>query len=483
MYKDLKIHIPPEDLQLTACQFFIKYEPCFHTAFNWVVLTCESYRRYMDMLSKYLSIPICDADADDYESAILEMNQHKKRPYSSNTLKTIKSVINDICYFIETYYDGFFRSNMWGTAWNTERKISDPKAKRKDILNEQIDCKLRIPRSMSIPEEIKFLDQVNENYINNSFYLGAAIIFYLGLRPGECCGLKFSDIRPLSGYTGVQCLYIYEQIRSTSEKTYELKTTNAYRILPIPTELYVLLWRREQKLKAEMGSAFTTDIPVVCMAESLNGYTEHCNAKKFMQHCTNLLRKCEVAESTMNELSMELREDNPFKEAAATGYLLRRNFATAIAGVCGMTEDEINYMMGHAIYIPDERRADFLNPDVLFKLFKKLNRRHYAPLPKDTNSFEIKDSLQVIHQREAEITVQDDIFKTHPNGIKFTVWDDYPNDYIEIKRLSDGGPELEIHPIYQHVPLRKAERVWMSREFTEAVGTSRKRSQAKKKSG
>lgn len=481
MKKTLNITIPESDLQLTACKFYKNYEHWFHKAFYWSDTTQNAYFNYMDKLDHYLKVPLIGADVDDYNNAILEMNSHRRKEYSQSTLNSIRSVINDICAFVEFYSKGKFSNTLWGTAWNALNTKNTSKFSRVQRVDEQINRKLRTPRSLSIPEEIKLLTEIHNNFLTDSFYLGIAILFYLGLRPGECCGLKFGDIRPLQDYPDVFCLYVYSQIRSTSEKTNQLKTANAYRVLPIPAELHSLIVQRREKVENELGqdcSAF----PILCLNDSPEGYKHSCRPKDFLLLCKRTLRQCEVAESTMKELSVDIYNEDPFKEASATAYLLRRNFATALSGVCGMDEDEIKYMMGHAIYTLGERRSDFLNPDTLFSLYKKLNRRHYKKLAKDSNRFEATDrNAIIIHQKHAKISVTAEALQRFNGKVNFTVWNDYPNDSIDFKLLSDKQDGITIEPMHQYVPLKNADRVWLHREFTEAVNTSRNHSEGHKK--
>lgn len=485
MIKDLNISIPYEDLQLSPCAFFRRYRFGLYDAFGWQNTTKKSYENYIVKLEPYLTRPLIDAENSDYSRAIEAMNAHQRRKYSENTLKSIRSIINDICYFAQVYSDGIFFNPLWGTGWNTDTGIKKPAKTRDEAINQNIRLKLRTPKSLSIPEELKLLDIVKSNFLSNSLYLGVAIMFYMGLRPGECCGLSYGDIRPVSvNGSRFFCMYIYSQARSRSEHSYSLKTANAYRVLPVPYELCVLLDKRFKYISSRLSHTDTDiyKLPILCLNESVDGYVEGCNPRDFMLLCKKVLWQCKIDGHRLDELSGELRSHNLFQESAATSYLLRRNFATALAGICGMDDEEIKYEMGHTLIFTDDQRSDFLNPDRLLALWKKLNRRHYDKLESDGFSFTFGAASLVVHQAYAEINVDEAGF-SNAGGIKeMDVWCDYPNDNIKLKILSGDADSIEAIPMSQPVALREAERVWIQRDFSAAVIASANRSEGRKKS-
>ena len=255
-------------------------------------------------------------------------------------------------------------------------------------------------------------------------------------------------------------------------------------MLPVPYELCVLLDKRFKYISSRLSHTDTDiyKLPILCLNESLDGYTEGCNPRDFMLLCKKVLWQCKIDGHRLDELSGELRSHNLFQESAATSYLLRRNFATALAGICGMDDEEIKYEMGHTLIFTDDQRSDFLNPDRLLALWKKLNRRHYDKLESDGFSFTFGAAPLVVHQAYAEINVDEAGF-SNAGGIKeMDVWCDYPNDNIKLKILSGDADSIEAIPMSQPVALREAERVWIQRDFSAAVIASANRSEGRKKS-
>lgn len=467
MRKDLKIIVSEDDLLLDACSFYLRFEKGLYNAFNWMEPTRDAYGNYIRQLAPHLKDrTLLESNADIFSEAIELLNQKRRRKYSAATLKTIQSVINDICYFAEVYSDGKYSNAIWGTTWHSE----DTSRSSKSIDN-IIEKKLATPKSLSLLEEIKLLNIVRRDHTADSFAVGLAIMFYMGLRPGECAGLKYGDIRPLRGHHEVNCLYVHSQIRSTKEKTSSLKTENAYRVLPIPRELDVMLQDRIKEVKERCESI--TDLPIVCKSEVELHIP--CNPNIFAEYCKMNLREVSVKEATVCEAA-EASKAEGMGEAAATSYLLRRNFATALLAVCGLDADEIKYLMGHAIYTTDEKRRDYLNPDVLFRLWEKENIRSF--FSETPTHYVLDDKALTIHQKQAIITVPNTYFERHPAGTILNVHNVDANDRVKIIVKSGEPQSITMVSFNQPVPQKRAERVRVESEFSEAVTKKRNKSKS-----
>ncbi len=467
MRKDLGIIVPEAALAFDLCEFFRRYELQLHKAFLWQEATQNSYRNYIDQLEPYTrGIPLWEANSDTFSKAIAELNRRRKKEYAEGTLNTFRSVINDVCYFAEVYSQGRYRNALWGTMWSTSFQ-------KKETPEKKIAQKLKLPKSLNLLEEIKLMNVVKDEHFHNSNAMGLAIMFYMGLRPGECAGLKYGDIRPLEGYPGVNCLYIHTQIRTTREKTNSLKTENAYRVLPIPKELDDMLRHRRSYVEKRVKDI--ANCPIVCKNDT-DGLTEYCNPNVFTSYCKNQLREAKVSEEVVLGAAREAKADAR-GEAEATSYLLRRNYATDLLAVCGLEADEIKYLLGHAIYTLDESRRDYLNPDVLYRLWQKENIRSFFFKPKGVFYLD-KEELSV-HQKQAAIVVSADYFEEHPEGVTLQIHNTDVNDRVKII-VQEGSPtSVRVLSFNQQVPMKRAERINIRAEFSEALSTSRKRSEGR----
>ena len=480
MIKDLPISIPPNDLRLDTGALYSKYEQQIISAFRWVESTQKSYRNTMDSASEFLTgIPFCDCMTDDFDMAIEKLNKRRieggKNPYSENTLKGFRSIFNDLCYFCETYSNGWYSSVVWGSDW----KIADDSGKRsaqhqkqlEEEKKERVKRQVALPRSLTMTQEIKLVDAINKGIEKDSNYAGLALSFYLGLRPGECCGVTFQDIRPLEGYPGAYCLYIYEQLKVDEIASNDLKTPNAYRVLPIPLELYQLLSRRkaavERKMRKNCDSCY-----IVCLDDTRSGLWRQGSRRSFRVFAQNILRSIKVDEQVVINLSKEIKAKTA-AENNVTTYLLRRNFATALSGVCGMEDDELKYLMGHAIGAADEKRHDFVNPDALFQLWEKLNLRCYLSPFEWEHKIDSRHNTVRLAQKQVRISISASALGE--NGLYLRVFNEFPNDYIRVDKRQGNHTGIMYRTAMEPSELKKIGRLKLQGEFAEAVQKARNR--------
>ena len=480
MIKDLPISIPPADLRLDTGALYSKYEQQIISAFRWVESTQKSYRNTMDSASEYLTgISFCDCMTDDFDMAIDKLNKRRiaggKNPYSENTLKGFRSIFNDLCFFTETYSNGHYSSVVWGSDWKIVEDSSKSSAKHQKQLEEEekerVKRQVSLPRSLTMTQEIKLIDAINTGIENDSNFAGLALSFYLGLRPGECCGVKFKDIRPLEGYPGAYCLYIYEQLTVEEKSTNDLKTTNAYRVLPVPLELFDLLSRRRAAVERKMHRNCESYY-IVCFDDTRSGLWRQSNRRSFRVFAQSILRAIKVDEQVVINLSKEIRAKTA-AENNVTTYLLRRNFATALSGVCGMEDDELKYLMGHAIGAADEKRHDFVNPDALFQLWEKLNLRCYLSPFEWEHKIDSRHNTVRLAQKQARISISASALGE--NGLYLRIFNEFPNDYIRVDKRQGNNTGIMYRTAMEPSELKKIGRLKLQGEFTEAVQKARNR--------
>ena len=476
MIKGLPFSIPPDDLRLDTGALYSKYEKQIISAFHWVESTQKSYRNTMDSASEFLTgVSFCDCTTDDFDMAIEKINSHRiaggKKSYSENTLKGFRSVFNDLCYFSETYSNGRYSSVVWGSDWKIDDDSKNSQKQPEEEKIERVKRQVALPRSLTMAQEIKLVDAINRGIEKDSNFAGLALSFYLGLRPGECCGVKFKDIRPLEGYPGAYCLYIYEQLTVDEKSTNDLKTANAYRVLPIPLELFDLLSRRraavERKMQRNCDSYY-----IVCFDDTPSGLWRQSNRRSFRVFAQSILRAIKVDEQVVINLSKEIKAKTA-AESNVTTYLLRRNFATALSGVCGMEDDELKYLMGHAIGAADEKRHDFVNPDALFQLWEKLNLRSFQLNYDSTIAIGSRQKPLLLRQKAAKIRIKSDAIGEA--GIYLRVFNEFPNDQIRVVARPNGVACITYRTALEPSELKKIGRLKLQGEFAEAVQKARKK--------
>ena len=91
-----------------------------------------------------------------------------------------------------------------------------------------------------------------------------------------------------------------------------------------------------------------------------------------------MLKAVNVAEDELAYIDIELEENRLAEDGVfekdPTVYLCRRNLGTHLY-IMGLTEAEIQYIMGHDIEDPYENRNDFTNEDKLYQIKRKMELR------------------------------------------------------------------------------------------------------------
>ena len=302
--------------------------------------------------------------------------------------------------------------------------------------------------------------------------------FYLGLRPSECLGLTFGDIRPLYGHEDqIRCIYVYKQRKQDEAVDYRLKTHNAYRILPIPSELDALLRQREKGMRTRLDGDLS-EYPIVCKDTK---WITPCKRRTALELCAGLLRKEFKEEEVIADLTAEMNRDTAFEEKDITSYLLRRNFATAMVSVCGMEEDELQYLMGHDILDEQEVRSDFTDADFLARIWRKMNRRVLRENIPDEEKPIIVDrgECRVEGRSTMDVEVAEECFQDGNETVVLDLWNELPGDFISVRPNEQGDAredDITIDASYEPVQPQKADRIDIAQDYCAAVQRVRKSS-------
>lgn len=253
---------------------------------------------------------------------------------------------------------------------------------------------VRNRKSLKIQEEVRLFQELMINPEQKGELMGLALMYTLGLRNNEACGMKFGAIRPMESHPEHYCAWIYETtIGDTNQLKGSGKTSNAPRILPIPAKLLELLQNRKSylqrlidagivRLQSKKDQQTVDDLPIACQGAD---YTEHCSSRHLTTAGRLLLRAIQVNEHEVSYIDRDLQNEERMIEMGVTekdptAYLLRRNLGTHLY-ILGLTESEIQYFMGHDIEDSNVIRNDFTNEERLYLILQKLSNR---PLFNDT---------------------------------------------------------------------------------------------------
>lgn len=140
------------------------------------------------------------------------------------------------------------------------------------------------------------------------------------------------------------------------------------------------------------------------------------------------------------DLTAEMNRDTAFEEKDITSYLLRRNFATAMISVCGMEEDELQYLMGHDILDEQEVRSDFTDADFLARIWRKMNRRVLRENIPDEDKPIVMDQGECVAEGRSTMVVEvaAECFQDGNETVVLDLWNELPGDFISVRPNEQG---------------------------------------------
>ena len=214
----------------------------------------------------------------------------------------------------------------------------------------------------SIPEEVRRnLIAWIESFVavNPRIAAAAALMFGCGLRTAEAAGvLPKQVVIYKSGCTSVN---VHFQAKG-DHLTGKLKTLNSYRLVPL--------------------SAWVEDIVFRCF--DLITFSDEkkplCDPNQLSSRLRSALMACGLsrdyliaAEAAMDRVITFEAEDRDLL-GGISAYVLRRDWATRARNYCGLSTDEIDYLLGHKRVGAKKRRKDFRHDEDQTILSNKLER-------------------------------------------------------------------------------------------------------------
>ena len=242
----------------------------------------------------------------------------------------------------------------------------DLEAKHAQKGTEKNRCdRLRLKKSLDYNQEVNavkwFLSLKPEEACGDE--IGIAIMLFTGLRPGEVCGLTFEDIRKTeAGYTAAHILRSVE----AGTKTLQIggKTSNMFRVVPIPSFLASFIEKREEFVLDEInrqceGKTNVKNLPIACQSD----FKSTLAATNLTDRGKGVLEKIFEAEfqkiyDAVKHDFIENLQEISISEKDPTSYIFRRNYVTMISNL-GYTQSEIEFLIGHKISQPGYYRHFF----------------------------------------------------------------------------------------------------------------------------
>lgn len=400
--------------------------------FAYVLLKCNDYggitkrhwkestqEKYADYYKSYLipGLSMCKMDELTEASCNLlleniqeDRKKESKKPFSSST-------INQLRYLIRLVFDkavemGILTENcLWGSPEYTAR--TDTEERSEANRNERVILR----KSLTPSEEKSIYDRLLCNPTQNGYLMALSMMFSLGLRNAEACGVKFGHLSELSSYPGNYALYVATTtIGNTSELKTGGKTPNAPRKLPVPDCLAALILNRRKYLEDKIrtgsivlreGQESVDDLPIGCLSRKRrekqtntfayeDDYTTHCRSGDLTRYGKGLLASIGVAEAEVvyieKQMDRDSSSDTELKEKDPTVYLFRRNLGTHLA-LLGLSQTEIEAVLGHSIIDEEVDKNDLENDDLVYQIKQKMDERPlFNNNPPSMNIQELSDT-------------------------------------------------------------------------------------------
>ena len=223
------------------------------------------------------------------------------------------------------------------------------------------------------------------------------LMWGLGLRNGEACGLNYCDIKPIEGHPDCFAAWIYKTTKIESNELQSGgKTYNTGRIVPVPEKVFSFLAKRKEivrKLAVSQGnSKETIDELPICNAGWLDydsdSYLIRCKADDVTRAAHSAFDNAGITSEQVAVLDAELSEGKTalvLREKDPSAYLLRRNFATQMC-ILGLDNAEMQYLLGHCVEDAYESRNEFVDSERIYSMYRKLQNRTILNNPKDNDN-------------------------------------------------------------------------------------------------
>jgi len=363
---------------------------------------------------------------EDFDEIIQTIQTEKSKqgsPYSAPRLQTIKRLLKLVTE--EAAKQGICEDVLFGSSYTIPESETKSRRLEKELVRQR--------KSLSIKEEFLVYQEILNDACQSGQHMGLALMFCVGLRNEEACGLDFGDIKPMQYHPHCSCLWVYKSTtRGSNQLQASGKTRNMARLLPIPQVLLELLEKRRRFLESEVASGTlvlppnkTIDmLPIVC---NNSDYLTRCHSKHLTAAGRKLFKSIHINEDELAYIDTELEQnrlvEDGIDEKDPTAYLLRRNLGTHLY-ILGLSEAEIQYIMGHDIEDPYESRNDFTNEDKLYQIKQKMDKRPLVNLDvsfteeKSLLSAEGCESFRNVTCKEVHISAEEAVrLKLHVSAL------------------------------------------------------------------
>ena len=353
---------------------------------GWNEQTKETYRKTIEEkivpnLRNHDFRSILDLTRADYESALRQVEKQGKgkpgeafEPFKESTLRKYRFLVLAVVTVAMRYglsNDVFSQEGMKPVAKHAQESTH-----------------FIIPKSLTPSQEIAVMKYLMSDIHTDGGSVALLLMFGLGLRNAEACGVSFSHICEMKKYPGNYYLRIPQTTQiDSNELKLGGKSSNAPRNIPIPNDfvkiLSSLLDHRLDALQKEGKDYTDTNLPI---AFRKTDYERRCSADDVTEAGRKMFIEIGMRQEDLCKLGAELSKAiTAAKESGAedvfelyekepSSYLLRRNFATHMM-ILGLTESEMMYVIGHEMTDSYTDRSSYTDEKMLMEIKAKMDKR------------------------------------------------------------------------------------------------------------
>lgn len=367
--------------------------------------TLRTYTRYIRLLQESLGKKsICEISFGDVHHALEDAQG--KTGWADETMRTVQSCLSIVFRYAEARGDAcnITKYTSYREGQDKATNVRDLLAlisshKSKDVIQSHLqdirEKHIHRTKSLTIWQMEKLSQILQEGITKDGRYCALAIMLYTGARPAEVRALRWGDLVPFLDHPEHLLIRLHRTLDQKGHPKSTMKTTNAYRSIPVHFELAQLLNIRYRSVLTQLGKDVLslTDRP---LASEIEDYPICCLENNFRRYC----RDYEVALLADYVFSQQLRlpqrdmyiylldslieQGNSGKGISSgiseqdqqlTLYVLRRNFWTWLESSTRLTDFEKRFIMGHEMDLNGRSlRAEYNDENRLWTIRQKMDR-------------------------------------------------------------------------------------------------------------
>lgn len=321
-------------------------------------------------------------------------------------MRTVQSCLSIIFRFAEAHGDAcnILRYTSYREGQDKTTNVSDLLAlisskKPRDVIQSRLqdiqEKHIHRTKSLTVWQLEKLSQILRENITKDGRYCALAIMLYTGARPAEVRALRWGDLVPFLDYPDHLLMKLHRTLDAKGHPKSTMKTTNAYRSIPIHFELFQLLNIRYRSVLAQLGKDILSltdhpldteiaELPISCLENHFDRYCRDYEVALLAEYVFSQQLRLPQRDMYIYMLESLIEQQNKGNKDSSgiaeedqqlTLYVLRRNFWTWMESSTRLTDFEKRFIMGHEMDINGRSlRPEYNDENRLWTICRKMDR-------------------------------------------------------------------------------------------------------------